>query len=122
MSDNLFITGTGLADLCDKIDEHDHFEKYGYHTVEGWHNYVTWSIMLHMANERELYFPFIEWLQKVRTVTPKLAQQYAEGIFNNATPDTKGKDFPGALWENVNWLEISEHWEDMRIENEVYNE
>ena len=87
-------------------------ELYGGREVEGWTNYATWNIPLHIKNDQGLYNQWADMLRERDEITPGVAFEIASDLFPGGhTPDGVCIGHPG-----VNWNEIAESWTDDKTE------
>jgi len=71
----------------------------------GWTNYETWNIMLHIDNDEWSYDAKFNFLKRRLSVDEWEAKEFACGLFPEGTCDMSRDEM-----ENVNWEEVAEHW------------
>ena len=80
--------------------------------VNGYSNYETWNVHLHIDNDREMSAIVHERAKKWRRVKDKEIKltDWLEKFFEDQKPELTGPnaDLLGNAWAKVNFLEIAE--------------
>ena len=69
-------------------------------TYNGWTNYATWRVNLEMFDGSE------------QSWSSDSAREFVEEIIIDSTPEGVARDYALAFISDVNWHEISEHYEE----------
>ena len=69
-------------------------------TCNGWTNYATWRVNLEMFDGSESFW------------SADAAREFVEEIICESTPEGVARDYALAFLSDVNWHEISEHYEE----------
>lgn len=69
-------------------------------TYNGWTNYATWRVNLEMFDGSEQFW------------SADSAREFVEEIIIDSTPEGVARDYALAFLSDVNWYEISEHYQE----------
>ena len=97
-------------------------------TYNGWSNYPTWAVNLWLGNDEILYNETVEMAEAYAGMDrPKieLADRLKQWVRDELAPDLGASfaaDLLGYALDEVDWLEIAEHWYDDAVEARGYND